>query len=243
MAKLERYQQNIGINGITKEAQEKLFSAKVAVIGAGALGSGVIMNLVGLGVGQIKIIDDDVVKLEDLNAQLIHRQKNISRAKVMSAKDWIQEYNDDVKVEVDKIKLNELNYFNILNEYNIIIDCLNCDETKYILNEIALRHKKILIHGSTQGFFGQVATIAPPNSACLACIKQKPEEFKEENFPLIAPVVSTISAIQSQEALKAIIGGCELLTNKLLTFDGYKSEFKTYECNKNIVCEVCGELN
>jgi len=135
MTKLERYQQNIGINGITKEAQEKLFSAKVAVIGAGALGSGVIMNLVGLGVGQIKIIDDDVVKLEDLNAQLIHRQKNISRAKVMSAKDWIQEYNDDVKVEVDKIKLNELNYFNILNEYNIIIDCLNtCINATYIVS-------------------------------------------------------------------------------------------------------------
>lgn len=242
MAKLERYQQNIGINGITKEAQEKIFCAKVAIMGAGGLGSGVIMNLAALGVGQIKIIDDDVVKEEDLNAQLIHKYKNIGRAKVMSAKDWIQEYNPDIKVELDKIKLNELNYFNIIDDYDIIVDCFNSIETKYILNEIALRHKKILIHGYTQGFFGQVATIHPPKSACLACIKQKPTLLKEEKYPTIAPVVNTIAAIQSQETLKAIIGG-ELLTNKLLMFDGYKCEFKTYECNKNIACQACGELN
>ena len=76
MAKLTRYLQNIGINGITKETQEKLFCAKVIVMGAGALGSGVIMNLAALGIGQIKIIDDKVVDEEDLNSQLIHKYKN-----------------------------------------------------------------------------------------------------------------------------------------------------------------------
>lgn len=242
MAKLTRYQQNIGINGLNEEAQEKLFNTKVVVMGAGGLGSGVIMNLAALGIGQIKIVDYKTVDEEDLNCQLIHKFKNIGRSKVMSAKDWIQEFNPDIKVELEKIKLNELNYFGIIDNCDIIVDCFNSIESKYTLNEIALRHKKILVHGNTQGFIGQVSTIVPEKSACLACIKQKPSIIEIDSYPAVSPVVNIIAAIQSQEVLKAAVGNFDLLTNKVLIFDGYRSEFKTFECNKNIACSVCGNL-
>ncbi len=242
MAKLTRYLQNIGINGITKETQEKLFCAKVIVMGAGALGSGVIMNLAALGIGQIKIIDDKVVDEEDLNSQLIHKYKNIGRAKVISAKDWISDFNPDIKVEIEKTRLNELNYFNVIENYDIIVDCFNGIETKYMLNEIALRHNKILIHGYTQGFIGQATTVIPGKSACLSCIKQKPAMLEIETYPSIASVNSVISSILSQEVLKVLMGGCELLTNKLLLFDGYKTGFKIFECTKNIACPACKDI-
>ncbi|MBQ8848318.1 MAG: HesA/MoeB/ThiF family protein [Candidatus Gastranaerophilales bacterium] len=241
MANLRRYARNMERGGISLDVQEKLITSKVLVMGAGGLGSGVIMNLAAFGVGQIKIIDDDIVEEGNLNSQFIHKYKNIGRAKVMSAKDWIQDFNPDIKVELDKIKLNELNYFNVIQGYDIIVDCFDSYESKYMLNEIALRHKKILIHGGIQASCGQVTTIVPDKTGCLACVLQKPKTFVEEKYATFSPIVNTISALQSQEVLKVLTGMGEPLLNKLLIFDGMNSSFKTMEYSKNMLCEECGE--
>ena len=218
MAQSIRYKRNLEQNGITQEAQEKLLNARVLIMGAGGLGSGVIMNLAALGVGQIKIIDGDIVEESNFNRQIIHKYKNIGRAKVISAKDWVQEFNPDIKVELDKIKINELNYFNIIQGYDIIVDCFDSYEAKYMLNEIALRHKKVLIHGATQGFYGQVTTIIPDKTGCLECVIQKPKNLKEVPLASLSPVVNTISALQAQEVLKVISEIGTPLLNKLLVF-------------------------
>lgn len=239
MANLKRYARNMREGGISLEVQEKLITSKVLVMGAGGLGSGVIMNLAAFGVGQIKIIDDDVVREESLNTQLIHRYKNISRAKVMSAKDWIQDFNPDIKVELDKIKLNELNYFNVIQGYDVIVDCFDNYESKYMLNEIALRHKKILIHGGVKALCGQVTTIVPDRTGCLSCVMPKPRVFKEDTLASFSPVVNIVSSLQAQEVLKVLTGIGEPLLNKLLMFDGKDSSFKVLNYEKNIVCEAC----
>ena len=212
---------------------------RVIVMGAGGLGSGVIMNLAALGVGQIKIIDGDIVEESNLNRQIIHKYKNIGRAKVISAKDWVQEFNPDIRVELDKIKINELNYFNIIQGYDIIIDCFDSYESKYMLNEIIIRHKKVLIHGAAQGFYGQVTTIIPDKTGCLECVMQKPKQTKETMYASLSPVVNTIAALQAQEALKIITGAGTPLLNKLLVFDGTTSEFKMLNYAKNPVCPAC----
>ena len=144
MISFKRYERNMAIGGISQEQQEKLIVSKVLVMGVGGLGSGVIMNLAAMGVGQIKVVDSEVIQETDFNRQLIHKYNNIGRAKVMSAKEWVQDFNPDIKVELDKIKINELNYFNIIEGYDIIVDCFDCYESKYILNEIAQRHKMVL---------------------------------------------------------------------------------------------------
>lgn len=239
MRKFTRYQRNLEIGGITKEQQEKLLNSKVLVMGVGGLGSGVIMNLAALGIGQIKVVDSEIIEETNFNRQLIHKYKNIGRAKVMSAKEWVQEFNEDIKVEIDKTKIDELNYFNVIDDYDIIVDCFDNYESKYILNEIAHRHKKILIHGSTQGYCGQITTIVPEQTGCLSCLLQKPEEFDEEPVCSLSPVVNVISALQAQEVLKILTGTGELLLNKLLAYDGYKGAFKTLSFTKNPHCEVC----
>jgi len=239
MIKFDRYERNLEVGGITREQQEMLITSKVLVMGVGGLGSGVVMNLAALGVGQIKVVDSEVVKETDFNRQLIHKYKNIGRAKVISAKEWVQDFNPDIKVELDKIKINELNYFNIVDGYDLIIDCFDNYESKYILNEIAQRHKKVLIHGAIQGFCGQVTTIVPDKTGCLACVVQKPKEFKEDIMPSLSPVVNIIAGLQSQEALKILTGCAEPLLNRLLLFDGYKSEFKILPFAKNVACEQC----
>ena len=226
MINSKRYQRNLEQDGITKEAQEKLFASRVLVMGAGGLGSGVIMNLAALGVGQIKIIDGDILEESNINRQIIHKYKNIGRAKVIS----------------DKIRINELNYFNIIQGYDIIVDCFDSYESKYMLNEIALRHNKVLIHGGVQGFRGQVTTIVPTKTGCLSCVMQKPQTFKEEIYASISPVVNLISSLQAQEVLKVVTGVGEPLLNKILIFDGLKSEFKILNYAKNMACEVCSSI-
>ncbi|MBQ7286151.1 MAG: HesA/MoeB/ThiF family protein [Candidatus Gastranaerophilales bacterium] len=239
MKKFTRYQRNLEIGGITKEQQEQLLNSKVLVMGVGGLGSGVIMNLAALGVGQIKIVANEIVEETNFNRQLIHKHENIGRAKVMSAKEWVQEFNSDVKVEIDKTKIDELNYFNVIDDYDIIVDCFDNYESKYILNEIAHRHKKILVHASTQGYCGQITTIVPGQTGCLSCLLQKPEKFEEEPVCSLSPVVNVIAALQAQEVLKILTGNGELLLNKLLAYDGYKGAFKTLNFSKNPHCEVC----
>lgn len=240
MLKTHRYTRNLEQGGITPEAQNKLLNSRVLVMGAGGLGSSVIMNLAALGVGHIKIIDGDVLEESNFNRQIIHKYKNIGRAKVMSAKDWILEFNPDIKVEIEKIRLHDLNYFNVIEGYDIIVDCFDSYESKYMLNEIALLHKKILIHGGIQGFCGQVTTIVPDKTGCLNCVVQKPKLFKEEVFASLSPVVSTIASIEALEVLKIITGFGSPLLNRLLVFDGLKGEFKILNYSKNLACEQCG---
>lgn len=237
----ERYTRNLEKGGIDKISQEKLFNSKVLVMGAGGLGSGVIMNLCALGIGQIRIIDGDILEESNYNRQIIHKYKNLKRAKVISAKEWVNEFNPDVRIEMDKIRINDFNYLDIIQGYDIIVDCFDSYESKYLLNEIALRHNKILVHAGIQGFCGQVTTIVPNKTGCLACVVQKPKEFKQELIASLSPIVSTISSIQALEVLKVITGLGNPLLNRLLVFDGLKSEFKTLNYTKNIVCEQCSK--
>ncbi len=235
----KRYARNLEKGGIDEISQEKLLNAKVLVMGAGGLGSGVIMNLCALGIGQIKIIDDDILEESNYNRQIIHKYKNLGRAKVISAKEWANEFNPEIKIEIDKIRINDLNYFNAVEDYDIIVDCFDSYKSKYMLNEIALRHKKILVHGGIQGFCGQVTTIVPQKTGCLSCVVQKPQKFEQELIASLSPVVSTISSIQALEVLKIITGLGEPLLNRLLVFDGLKGEFKILNFTKSIVCEQC----
>lgn len=239
MGKLDRYERNMAPRGIDIDAQERLMASKVLVMGAGGLGSGVIMNLAALGVGMIKIVDCGVIQESDFNRQIIHKYKNIGRAKVMSAKDWISEFNPDIRVEIDKTNLNELNYLNIIEGYDIIVDCFDSYEAKYTLNEIAIRHEKIFVHGSVRGLEGQVTTIVPNKTGCLCCIMQKPEAFKNDVVATISPVVNTIAALQAQEVFKIITKKGSPLLNRILVFDGLRGEFRTLPFAKNPLCEHC----
>ena len=101
--------------------------------------------------------------------------------------------------------------------------------------------QKILVHGGIQALCGQVTTIIPDKTGCLACVMPKPKTFIEEKYATFSPIVNTISALQSQEVLKVLTGIGEPLLNKLLIFDGMNSSFKTLEYAKNMVCDECGE--
>lgn len=233
-----RYNRNILINEIGEEGQKKLLDSKVLIAGAGGLGSTVIANLAAVGIGKLGIIDNDILELTNLNRQYIHKFKNIGRVKVDSAKEWINEFNPDVNVQIYQTRLDEENYKEIVKDYDLIIDCFDSYKSKFLLNQIAIESEKTLIHGGVTEFYGQVTTIIPGETACLACIIPDFDVAAYSVKGVISPAVTTIASIQSLEVVKVLLGIGEPLKNKLLTYNGLTMTFKKISIEKNPNCSL-----
>lgn len=236
----ERYSRNILVPQIGEEGQKKLSQAKVLVCGAGGLGSTVLANLSSVGIGTIGIIDNDVLELSNLNRQYIHKFDNLGKIKVESAKQWIGEFNPEIKTNIYPIRLDENNYNDIVKDYDFIIDCFDSFKSKFLLNKIAVKTGKTLIHGGVTEFFGQVTVIVPEKTACLNCIL--PEEDGYIIKGVLSPAVTTIASIQAMEVVKLILNIGESLENKLLSYDGLKMRFKTINLAKNPNCTLCSKI-
>lgn len=236
----DRYKRNIAIKEIGIEGQEKLKNSKILICGAGGLGSTVISNLASIGIGNIGIIDYDLIEISNLNRQYIHKFKSIGEKKVISAKNWIYDFNNQIKVDTYDIKLNLDNYSEIVKKYDLIIDCFDSYHSKFILNTIAIKSKKILIHAGVSEFYGQVTSIIPHHTPCLNCIIPFTlTDEKEIPKGVISPIVSTIASIQSLEAVKLILNIGDPLINHLLIFNGLNMSFKKIFLKKNPKCKVC----
>lgn len=238
----ERYNRNIIIEKIGEDGQKKLAQAKILVCGAGGLGSTVLTSLASLGIGtmgNIGIIDNDILELSNLNRQYIHKFDNIGKIKVESAKKWIQEFNPEINVNIYPIRLDENNYQDIVKDYDLIIDCFDSFKSKFLLNKIAVTTGKTLIHGGVTEFFGQVMTIVPRKTACLNCIL--PEKYSSMIKGVLSPAVSTIASIEAMEAVKVILNIGERLENKLLSYDGLNMKFRTINIAKNPDCKLCSK--
>ena len=229
---MQRYSRNILLIG--NQGQTKLLNSRVLVCGCGGLGSTVIMNLAGLGIGTIGLVDDDVVEVSNLNRQFIH--KNIGEDKVTSAKKRILEYNSEITVNTYKIRLDENNYQSIVKDYDVIIDCFDSYKSKFLLNDIAVETGKTLIHGGVTEYFGQV-TVIKPSTPCLRCIFPDIDLGKEVPKGILSPVVSTVASIQSMEAVKQILNTGEPLEGLLLTYNALTNDFKKLKITKNTACK------
>lgn len=238
---LERYNRNILINEIDEDGQKKLLSSKVLIAGAGGLGSTVIANLASVGVGNLGIVDNDTLELSNLNRQYIHKFDNIGKVKVESAKEWINNFNPDIDVQIYQTRLDEENYKNIVQDYDLIVDCFDSYKSKFLLNKIAVESNKTLIHGGVTEFYGQVTTIVPGKTACLACIIPDYDVNSYSIKGVISPAVTTIASIESLEAVKRLLNIGETLENRLLTYNGLTMNFKTINIAKNLNCPLCSK--
>lgn len=233
-----RYSRNILIDKISTQGQKKLLNSKVLICGAGGLGSTVITNLASLGIGKLGIIDNDSVELSNLNRQYIHNLDSIETSKTDSAKLWIEKYNKDIEVDTFKTRLNPDNYNEIVKNYEIIVDCFDTFESKFLLNDISIKTKTPLIHGGVEEFKGQVATIIPDKTPCLRCLFPEPQNIQPKKG-VVSPAVSLIGSIQSMEVLKLILNIEEPLSGKMLFYNGLLNTFKTINFKKSPCCPVC----
>lgn len=234
---LERFDRNIRVELVSQEGQKKISQAKILVCGAGGLGSTVLANLAALGVATLGVVDNDVLELSNLNRQYIHKFSNLGKVKVESAKDWLLEFNPDLNVNTYQLRLDEKNYYDIVENYDFIIDCFDSFKSKFLLNKIAVNTKKTLIHGGVSEFYGQVSTIIPEKTACLNCILPQEDTYVVKG--VLSPAVTTIASIQSMEALKTILQAGKRLENRLLCYNGLEMTFKEISIAKNNNCSLC----
>ena len=234
---LERYDRQIIIDGFGKEGQERLKRAKVFIAGAGGLGSPVSMYLAAAGVGRMRIVDSDIVEVSNLNRQILHWDADVGKLKANSARDKLQRLNENVQIDGLSERITEDNILELVADCDLIIDAMDNFPTRYLLNKAALARNIPFLHGAVHGFEGRATTIIPGETPCLRCIY--PEASPGEDFPVIGVAPAVIGCIQATEAIKYILGIGELLSGRLLVYDGLSLRFFEFELKKDPECPEC----
>jgi len=233
----ERYKRQILLEDDYGFSQEKLKKSTVFIAGAGGLGSPAALYLAAAGVGRLIIADYDCLDLSNLNRQILHSTSGIGLLKADSAQKRLAELNPEIKVETHAVKING-NIAEVSAGADLIIDCLDNIEARYILNDYSLKTLTPIVHGGINGYAGQISFISPPETVCLRCIF--PEPFKTDGpIPVIGASAGIIGSMQAMEAVKYLTGSGDLLKNKLLIIDGFTWEIADLNLEKNPECKAC----
>ncbi len=236
----ERYDRQIMIKGIGKEGQERLKRAKVVIAGGGGLGSPAAIYLAAAGVGVIRLVDGDRVELSNLNRQVLYWDKDIGKSKVASATEKLKKLNPGVEIEAVEEVITETSVSQLVDGFDLIVDAMDNLPTRYLLNKAAIDKNIPLFHGAVYGFEGRAMTIIPGKTACLRCVYRG--LIPEEKFPVIGVAPAVVGCIQATEVIKYIVGIGQLLTNRLLIYDGLNMKFTEFRVKKDPNCEHCSHL-
>ncbi|VVB65932.1 SAMP-activating enzyme E1 [Candidatus Gugararchaeum adminiculabundum] len=237
---LKRYDRQIKIRGWGIEGQKKVKKATVGVLGCGGLGSPVTIYLAVAGIGTLVAADLDVVDLSNLNRQILHWNKDVGRKKTESAHEKLSQINPEVKLKFFTGKVDETNVDEVFKGADIVVDALDNFQSRFVLNDFAVRKGIPYVHGSIWGLEGRATTIIPGKTACLRCIVN--EAPPKEVFPVLGAAPATIGSIQVTEVLKYLTGVGKLLTGRMIVYDGENMTFKEFETTRDPDCPVCGKL-
>lgn len=244
---IERYSRQIMVPDIGGKGQLRLRQGRVLVIGAGGLGSPAALYLAAAGVGAIGIVDPDKVELSNLQRQILHATADIGRQKVESAKTKLNELNPDVEIKTYAARFEEENAEEIAADYNFIVDGSDNFDTKFLVNDVAIRLGIAFSHAGIVRLQGQTMTVLPGKSACYRClfaVPPPPEEILNcQQSGILGAVAGTLGTIQATEAVKYLAGFEEgLLTDRLLTYDAKTMKFYSIEITRNPECGTCGTV-
>ncbi len=242
---IERYSRQIMVPDLGGKGQMRLRAGRVLVIGAGGLGSPAAFYLAAAGIGAIGIVDADKVELSNLQRQILHATSDIGKAKVESARATLRSLNPEVEVNIYPVRFAENNAEEIASGYNFIIDGSDNFDTKFLVNDTAMRLSIAFSHAGIVRLQGQTMTVLPRKSACYRCLFQAPPPPEEilncQQSGVLGAVAGTLGTIQATEAIKYLAGFEEgLLTDRLLTYDARTMKFHSIEINRNPQCAACG---
>jgi molybdopterin/thiamine biosynthesis adenylyltransferase len=232
-----RYLRQIPLIG--EEGQDRLARAEVCICGAGGLGSPAALYLAAAGVGTIHLVDGDKVEESNLNRQILHRTATIGHEKVSSARELILALNPGIRVRSSPDWIGEGNAAALIGQADIVIDALDNFEARYVLNREARRVAVPLVHGAVSGFAGQATTVLPSSGPCLQCIIPHPPPGEVHH--VLGAVAGVIGSIQALEAIKYLTGLGELLSGKMLLWDGMRCECDLLTLERDPLCRICGD--
>lgn len=243
---IHRYSRNILLPEIGGEGQNKLFNSKVLVIGAGGLGSPVLMYLAAAGIGQLGIVDNDSIELSNLQRQIIHKTKNLSQLKTKSAQETISLINPEISVNTYPVRLNHSNIMPLIQSYDIVADGTDNFETRFLINDACFFSNKTLVSAAAQRFDGQILTfpfskkIKRPCYRCIYPELPPPEiSINCSQSGVLGSVVGSIGTIQATEIVKQLLNIEQSLSGYLLVVDMLNYEFRRIRVKEDPNCKLC----
>lgn len=240
-----RYARHLILPEVGVEGQERLKAAKVLLIGAGGLGSPLVLYLSAAGVGTIGMVDFDVVDFSNLHRQVIHFTTDVGKPKLQSAQEKVAAINPNVRFVAHRIRLTSENALEIIKDYDVVIDGTDNFPTRYLVNDACVMLKKPNVYGSIFRFEGMASVFAPHlGGPCYRC--WYPEPPPPGMVPscaeggVLGVICGIIGNIQANEAVKLIIGKGQPLMGRLLRFDAMAMTFKEYRIPRDPHCPLCG---
>lgn len=239
-----RYGRHLIMPEVGVEGQEKLKAARILMVGAGGLGSPSGLYLAASGVGEITLLDPDVVDVSNLQRQILHDTSSVGQPKVESAKKRMHEVNPFVKVNAIQDKLSNANVRQLVREHDLVVDGTDNFETRYMVNDACIFEGKLNVYGSIFRFDGQATVFCAEDGPCYRCLY--PEAPPPGMVPSCAEggvlgiLPGVVGTIQATEAIKLIIGKGQPLLGRLLIYDALAMSFRTLKVRKDPDCPVCG---
>jgi adenylyltransferase/sulfurtransferase len=246
----ERYSRQILFQPIGKDGQKKLANSRVLLVGCGALGASHAEILTRAGVGFLRIVDRDFVEFTNLQRQTLFSENDAKERlpKAIAAKDRLAKINSEVEVDAIVADINYSNIENFIKDCDLVLDGTDNFQTRYTVNDACVKLKKPWIYGAAVSSYGVTMTIIPGETPCLRCIfEEMPDAGSSptcDTAGVIQPVIASISAIQTTEALKVLTGKSEDLHRSLIQIDVWQNDWRKIKLGApNADCETCGKKN
>jgi molybdopterin-synthase adenylyltransferase len=242
---LLRYSRHILLDELGIEGQQRLLQSHALVIGAGGLGSPVLMYLGTAGVGKITVVDHDTVDMTNLQRQIAHTTARVGSPKVTSAAQTIAAINPEVEVIALQERADAQRLDALVAGVDLVLDCSDNFATRHAVNAACVKHRKPLVSGAAIGFDGQISVYDTRGEAnpCYACIFPPEAAFEETlcaTMGVFAPLVGIIGTMQAAEALKLLAGVGSSLAGRLQMLDARAMEWTEIRMARQAGCAVCG---
>ena len=241
---LEKYSRQIILKNIGILGQKKISNSKVLIVGIGGLGCPVAEFLTRSGIKEIGIVDHDLVSLSNIHRQSLYDEKDLDKSKVKVAQKKLNQINSKTKVKTYNFKLDRKNFSKIIKNYDYIVDGTDNFKTKFLINDICIKYKKILVTGAISKFDGHIFSFNFKNkkNPCLRCFYQEEtiadDVLNCEYEGILGTVAGIIGTMQANEILKNILNIGKNLNGLILIIDLLNINFRKVKINKRKKC-IC----
>ena len=233
----KRYSRQILSPSIGEEGQEKLSKIRVLQIGAGGLGSSFALYIVAAGIKELTILDNDTLSISNLQRQILFKESQIGREKVLAAKESLTALNSEVNINSYSEYVDENSVVKYIENKDFIVDCSDNFKTKFLVNKVAVNYGIKAVIAGIKDFYGQIITIDPKKTACYECVFNKPDitDSKEGPLPVIGVTPGILGTLEALEVIKTTLG-LPNLENKLLMVNLLNLMFNTIDLVRSENC-------
>jgi molybdopterin/thiamine biosynthesis adenylyltransferase len=242
---IQRYSRHILLQEVGGIGQARLKAARVLVVGAGGLGSPLVLYLAAAGIGTIGIVDDDVVDLSNLQRQVAHTTGRIGVSKVASAAAAATAINPDLQVEAHPMRLDADNALDLISRYDIVCDGTDNFATRFLVADACALARRTLVSAAVLRFEGQLSVFKPHEGGpCYRCLY--PEPPPPGTVPtcseagVLGAVTGVMGTLQATEVLKEILGIGDSMSGRLLVWDALAARFRNIKLRPDLSCALCG---